>query len=138
MTFIPSRIFLVYRRFKNYTRGSLTSNIDRFFPDKFPSPVCQICSEDIPDSTEHLLFYCHHKTIVWKESFSFCGPRSTSMISYSLDFYNVQYCQTSGISASMANIWKAHFRSAVDGTPFLWSSIVKLIRKDITQFFQEN
>jgi hypothetical protein len=37
-------------------------------------------------------------------------------------------------SKSLTNIWKAHFQSAVDGTP----AIVKLIRKDIKQFFQEN
>lgn len=125
------------------------SLLHRFFPDKFPSPVCKVCSNSTPESTEHLLFYCHPKSIVWKEIiFEFLWPtvdiHDIKLALYSLDFYNVRYCQISGISApliiviTLANVWKAHFRSVIDDTPFLWPSVMNLIRTDIKKHVQES
>jgi hypothetical protein len=91
----------------------------------------------------------HPKSIIWKEIiFTFLWPtiEIADIVEavLSLDFYNVRYCQKSNISGPMviyitlANIWKAHFRSLIDGIPFLWPSVVSLIRQDIAKHGQED
>jgi hypothetical protein len=42
------------------------------------------------------------------------------------------------IYITLANIWKAHFRSLIDDIPFLWPSVVSLIRQDIARHGQED
>jgi hypothetical protein len=63
---------------------------------------------------------------------------------YSLDIFNVRYSQKSGISAAMvilitlANIWKTHFRNLIEGTTFLWPTVIKnSIHIGIQQHVQE-
>jgi hypothetical protein len=123
------------------------SLLHRIFPEKYPSSLCQICSS-VPESAHHLLFYCHPKTIIWKEViFYYLWPtvEVVDILSaiYSLDFFNVRYSQKSGISADMvilitlANIWKAHFRKLIEGTTFLWPTVMSSIHVAIQQHIQE-
>jgi hypothetical protein len=42
------------------------------------------------------------------------------------------------IYITLANIWKAHFRSLIHDIPFFWPSVVSLIRQDIAQHGQED
>jgi hypothetical protein len=123
------------------------SLLHRIFPEKYPSSLRPICSS-VPESAHHLLFYCHPKTIIWKEViFYYLWPtvEVVDILSaiYSLDFFNVRYSQKSGISADMvilitlASIWKAHFRNMIEGTTFLWPTVMNSIHIAIQQHIQE-
>jgi hypothetical protein len=85
-------------------------------PEKFLSPLCQLRSASVPYLAKHMFFYCHLKVIVWKQiTFEFLWPSveisDITLALFSLDFYNIHYCQKSGISAQMVilitlvNIW---------------------------------
>ncbi|KAI9358063.1 hypothetical protein BD770DRAFT_472428 [Pilaira anomala] len=119
----------------------------RIFPEKFTSPSCTICGLEI-ETTKHMLFDCPPKSFVWKNIiFEFLWPTVTipdiiTALSY-MNFQDIRYVQKSGSTAQMivyitlANIWKGHFRSSFDSTPFLGPTIFLQTKKDIASRLEE-
>ncbi|EPB88285.1 hypothetical protein HMPREF1544_04869 [Mucor circinelloides 1006PhL] len=62
----------------------------------------------------------------------------------SFDFYNIRYSQRNGVPASvivfitLANIWRSHFRTVFDRTPFTTAAVLASIRLDISKRIDED
>ncbi|KAI7894435.1 uncharacterized protein EV154DRAFT_459464 [Mucor mucedo] len=119
----------------------------QIFPEKFNSAQCQICLSSI-ESSKHMLFYCPSKANIWKTIISeFLWPTTniSNIIAaiFTLNFQPIAYCQKPGLTVqnvilcTLANIWKSHFRSCFDSTPFLWPVVVQQIRADLSSFQAE-
>lgn len=119
----------------------------QIFPEKFNSAQCQICLSSI-ESSKHMLFYCPSKANIWKTIISeFLWPTTNIAniiaATFTLNFQPIAYCQKPGLTVqnvilcTLANIWKSHFRSSFDSTPFLWPVVVQQIRADLSSFQAE-
>ncbi|EPB84897.1 hypothetical protein HMPREF1544_08332 [Mucor circinelloides 1006PhL] len=119
------------------------ARLHRIFPDLHPSNLCMICSSSV-DSSEHFLFDCPTKASVWRAViFEFLWPTVTIpdiiLAIRSFDFYNIWYSQRNGVPASvilfitLANIWRSHFRTVFDRTPFTTAAVLASIRLDISK-----
>ncbi|KAI7887777.1 uncharacterized protein EV154DRAFT_554383 [Mucor mucedo] len=119
----------------------------QIFPEKFNSAQCQICLSSI-ESSKHMLFYCPSKANIWKTIISeFLWPTTniSNIIAatFTLNFQPIAYCQKPGLTVqnvilcTLANIWKSHFRSSFNSTPFLWPVVVQQIRAHLSSFQAE-
>ncbi|CEP12669.1 hypothetical protein [Parasitella parasitica] len=124
------------------------SLLHRVFTDLHPSPLCTICSISTETSV-HFLFHCPPKATVWRAIiFEFLWPtvsiQDIITAITSLDFHNIKYCQRSEVSApiivilTLANIWRAHFRTVFDATPFEAQTIIANIRADVIRRINED
>ena len=124
------------------------SRLHRIFPALHPSDLCSICSSS-SDSSEHFLFDCPAKASVWQAViFEFLWPTVTIpdiiLAIRSFDFYNIRYSQRNGVPASvivfitLANIWRSHFRTVFDRTPFTTAAVLASIRLDISKRIDED
>jgi endonuclease/exonuclease/phosphatase family metal-dependent hydrolase len=117
------------------------SRLHRVYPALHPSDLCSICSSS-SDSSEHFLFHCPAKASVWQAViFEFLWPTVSIpdiiQATKTLDFYNIRYSQRREVPASvivfitLANIWRSHFRTVFDSTPFTTTAVLAGIRLDI-------
>ncbi|KAI9336903.1 hypothetical protein BD770DRAFT_467090, partial [Pilaira anomala] len=119
----------------------------RIFPENFTSPSYTICGLEV-EIIKYILFDCPPKSFVWKNIiFEFLWltvtiPDIITALSY-INFYDIFYVQKSDSAAQMivyitlASIWKSHFRSSFDSTPFLGPVIFFQTKKDIASRLEE-
>ncbi|CAO3665225.1 unnamed protein product [Rhizopus stolonifer] len=122
--------------------------LHRFLPAKVESSQCSICLIH-EDSLEYFLFDCPPKSVIWQSIIrEFLWPSINTQDIHSalktLNFDSITYYSNRKIPAkllliiTLANIWKAHWYSIFNQTPFETTQVLHPIHSDIQTCIAEN
>ncbi|KAI8077995.1 uncharacterized protein B0P05DRAFT_637858 [Gilbertella persicaria] len=136
----------VVYRYINYKLPT-TIRMNRFLPERFPTPLCQICGL-YTENDNHMLFSFPPKTHFWKELiFEFLWPTTTvddiiQALRY-MNFYSIRYTQNSELAAQeivfqgMGQIWKAHWNTIFNEIPFNPTLLLSSTRASLNSLIDE-
>lgn len=109
----------------------------RFISSKVDSPLCQICSNSLPHTIDHMFVQCQRVWQIWKRAFQFLFPLDSTLLtlaprevlsgifSLHLPFRNSHQPSLKYFFASVIeSIWLHHWKFTIHNIPFEPSLVI--------------
>ncbi|KAG0862823.1 hypothetical protein G6F16_012252 [Rhizopus arrhizus] len=123
------------------------STLFKLLPELVDSPQCAVCNLSAIEDTDHFLYDCPPKMLVWKELWPilFSSQFSASLLKKAL--FKLEFPDSSleteipsavGIASILLSIWRAHFNLVFNLQPFIPSTVVSLACSVLLTYSREH
>ncbi|KAG0777532.1 hypothetical protein G6F22_011808 [Rhizopus arrhizus] len=123
------------------------STLFKLLPELVDSPQCAVCTLSAIEDTDHFLYDCPPKMLVWKELWPilFSSQFSASLLKKAL--FKLEFPDSSleteipsavGIASILLSIWRAHFNLVFNLQPFIPSTVVSLACSVLLTYSREH